>query len=929
LDAVRQALDDAQRTLIFQFAVDDAQYGGLAYIPIELRSIRGLRKILLDGARISYWPDWLPELDSLEEIQLTQCGLKEWPAPLFELRSLRIVNLNRNELAILPGAINNLTSLSQLTLSGNRINTFTNTACELQQLHELDLGGNDLENLPDKFRQLQNLRRLFLWGNRFTAIPGQLRGLSQLELLEFSATGIHARQRPAGRPDASRGSIARGPALVGANRNVERISRIPSWLAEGLPKLTELYLGGQDVTEVPANLNRMSSLRKLYLAGNSISVIPSEITQLSELEELDLRGNNIEVIPPTFGQLRGLTYLDLAENPLAVPPEILERVDQPQEVIDFLVRVETAEARPLNEAKLLVVGEAAVGKTSLISRLVSNTFNADQVKTEGIDVTKWVLPQDAGSITLNMWDFGGQEIMHATHQFFLTKRSIYLLVIDSRQDEDQNRIEYWLKIIQSFSDNSPVIIVGNKCDQNGLDLDQRGLRKKYGNIVDVVTTSCLTGAGLDDLRGAISYTLGRLQHVTDELPESYFKVKEHLEALDANYLTYQEYKQLCIRYGVRSQASQELLVGFLHDLGTVLCFRDDPRLADTHILNPRWVTGGVYRLLNSHLAAQSKGLLRWDDVYSILDSDGYPSDRRVLVIDMMKRFELCYESEGTFLIPDLLAKDEPDTGEWDNALHFEVKYDVLPSSIICRLIVRMHELISKGTVWRTGMVLIIDRNRALIRGDREDSLLSIDISGPDAGRRGMLTAIRTELHAISRTVPGLHVEERVPVPGREGIFVPYRHLIDLEDAGRETVVPQGTVDDFSIKALLAGVESPDNRTRIASIERVPETTPPPTREIADTAGPWSARQAVALGGFLLFGVVVILGASVAAYMEIGATVALILGLSLAVAVSVGLFILRSSGRISDDTFLGGLKTAVASAESGGKGDGPQQGNDSS
>ena len=57
--------------------------------------------------------------------------------------------------------------------------------------------------------------------------------------------------------------------------------------------------------------------------------------------------------------------------------------------------------------------------------------------------------------------------MHATHQFFLTKRSLYLLVLDARLTQEENRVEYWLKIIQSFGGESPVLIVGNKGDVIG------------------------------------------------------------------------------------------------------------------------------------------------------------------------------------------------------------------------------------------------------------------------------------------------------------------------------------------------------------------------------------------------------------------------------------------------------------------------------
>ena len=53
--------------------------------------------------------------------------------------------------------------------------------------------------------------------------------------------------------------------------------------------------------------------------------------------------------------------------------------------------------------------------------------------------------------------------MHATHQFFLTKRSAYVLVLGSRAGEIEGRLEYWLKMTHSYGGTSPVIVVLNKC----------------------------------------------------------------------------------------------------------------------------------------------------------------------------------------------------------------------------------------------------------------------------------------------------------------------------------------------------------------------------------------------------------------------------------------------------------------------------------
>ncbi len=366
---------------------------------------------------------------------------------------------------------------------------------------------------------------------------------------------------------------------------------------------------------------------------------------------------------------------------------------------------------------------------------------------------------------------------------------------------------------------------------------------------------------------------------------------------------------------MRTAASQELLVSFLHDLGTVLCFRSDPRLRDTNILNPSWVTGGVYRLLNSHVAAQAKGLLTWPDIDLILDGRQYPPGKRQFIIEMMKKFELCYESDEIFLVPDLLTKEEPDTGRWDDSLHFVVRYGVLPSSIIGRLVVRLHRLISRGTVWRTGVVFVMDDTRALVKADREDAVLTIRVSGPARSRRGLLTAIRAELRAIERTIPGLAGEEQVPVPGHPNVWVPYRHLLNLESAGRDVVVPQGLVDEFPIGQLLDGVETRTDRllTGPARDTRPPVREPEAPEPSGEADGKaWGQRHTFLLGGFLIGAMVVVLAAYIVASKVIGqAAGAGAAVLALIVVVVVALVMLRTAGRVGEQTMLDGIKEALS------------------
>ena len=149
------------------------------------------------------------------------------------------------------------------------------------------------------------------------------------------------------------------------------------------------------------------------------------------------------------------------------------------------------------------------------------------------------------------------------HQFFLTKRSLYLLVIDSRLSEDENRIEYWLKIIQSFGGDAPIIIVANKVDQQAPDLDRRGLQNKYENIRKFVETSCQTEHGIDQLRTVIGHEINSLPHIHDQLLVNWFAVKTRLEGLKEDYIPYEAYVRLCKEENIDDELSQRTLIGFL------------------------------------------------------------------------------------------------------------------------------------------------------------------------------------------------------------------------------------------------------------------------------------------------------------------------------------------------------------------------------
>ena len=92
------------------------------------------------------------------------------------------------------------------------------------------------------------------------------------------------------------------------------------------------------------------------------------------------------------------------------------------------------------------------------------------ISTVGVDIGDWTFEKrdrsndtgkSPGPVVFRTWDFGGQTEYYATHQYFLSKRSLYIVVWKITDGEKGvNEIQQWLINIQARAPNSPVVIVG-------------------------------------------------------------------------------------------------------------------------------------------------------------------------------------------------------------------------------------------------------------------------------------------------------------------------------------------------------------------------------------------------------------------------------------------------------------------------------------
>ncbi|MEH1942797.1 MAG: leucine-rich repeat domain-containing protein [Nostoc sp.] len=794
----------------------DLNSNQITQIPEAIAKLTNLTQLHLSYNQITQIPEAIAELTNLTQLDLTRNQITQIPEAIAKLTNLTWLDLNSNQITQIPEAIAKLSNLTQLDLNSNQITQIPKAIAKLTNLTQLDLSYNQITQIPELIVKLSNLTQLDLTRNQITQIPEVIAKLSNLTQLDLSYNQITQI------PEA----IAKLTNLTQLILRSNQITQIPEAIAN-LTNLTQLHLYNNQITQIPEAIANLTNLTQLDLSYNQITQIPEAIAKLTNLTQLDLNDNQITQIPKAIENLPKLKKLDLRGNPLPISPEILgssDDVGSVEDIFNYLRLLRSGEVRPLNEAKLLLIGQGSVGKTSLIKRLIRNEYDEKQSQTDGLNVETWNVQVNSKDIRLNVWDFGGQEIYHATHQFFLTKRSLYLLVCNCRTSEEENRIEYWLKLIESFGGQSPVIIVGNKKDEQPLDINRKALREKYSNIQAIIETSCQDNIGIDELRTAILKQIANLKEVYDLLPLSWFEVKQQLESMPQDFISYNRYIGICHENKIPEEQNQDQLIDLLHRLGLVLNFREHPILKNTNVLKPNWVTEGIYALLSDEtLKTKTKGIFTPDDLTRILDKKRYPTERHGYLIGLMKEFKLCFALEcypPQFLIAGLLPKDQPDeTKLQGETLEFQYHYKVLPESIISRFIVITHEKIHNQIYWRSGVMLQYQENNeiyniARIKADPEDKKIFITISGRKETRRLFLGILRDVFQKIHNTLPNLEITEWVPVPKHPNHPpLDYQELLGLESMG-ESIITIGKLKlKLDLRQLLDGYESVESRRK--------------------------------------------------------------------------------------------------------------------
>jgi internalin A len=579
----------------------------------------------------------------------------------------------------------------------------------------LDLSGIYIKEIPEEISQLTNLTSLKIRSSKLRELPEFIGKLTSLNYLYLSSNNLATLPR----------SIGRLTSLISLDLSCNNLTALPESIGK-LINLTSLDLNSNQITKLPESICKLTSLSSLYISSNQLVLFPRSVSKITNLISLDLSHNRLKSLPQSvgnltnlisfylghnelkdlsksIGKLDNLRLLSLEGNPLTeIPPEVVRRGGL--NVRDYYRQRLEGQTDYIYEAKLLVVGEGGAGKTSLANKIINSNYalkiegsTKPEKSTEGIDVLRFDFPHSSGNpFRINIWDFGGQEIYHATHQFFLTKRSLYLLVADTRQENTD--FNYWLEVIELLSDASPSLIIKNEKQDRPCQVNENQLRRRFKNLKDSFETNLSDNRGLSEILTAIQHHISQLSHIGTSLPKTWVRVREALENDHRHYITQQEFLELCDIHGFKRREDKLQLSGYLHDLGVCLHFQDDPILKNWIILKPEWGTTAVYRVLDTNTVQKAFGYFTQTDLNLIWADDQY-NDMRDELLQLMMRFKLCYEiphRPKTYIAPQLLSPNQPKY-RWNdtNNLILRYEYEFMPKGILTRFSVEMHRLIDR------------------------------------------------------------------------------------------------------------------------------------------------------------------------------------------------------------------------------------------
>jgi internalin A len=628
-----------------------------------------------------------------------------------------------------------LTNLTSLYMDWNQISDIC-TLEKLTRLTSLDLSCNQISDVSI-LSKLTGLTSLYLTGNQIhnTSFLDKLKGLTSLSLGDNKIRSIN--------------------------------------ILEKLNALTTLNLWKNQISDT-FFLEKLTGLTTLDLWGNKISDI-SILGKLNELTSLDLSDNQISDITPLKPIVDQLLYLSIRENPIQyIPNEIYEQEECASDLRAYWQSLDEGQIAINQQLKVMFLGNGCVGKTTLLHWFLDGAFrdlSLEEGRTHGIILQPYQFPNS--EVMAHFWDFGGQEVYHATHRLFLGRRTLYLLIWASetieKEEEMRHPPQYWLDMIADVADKnerSRVLIIQNRFEgqpeRNILDDEQRAAYEERGLDIQTFSIDVKGGKGVKPLLATIQEAAEELVDTYQEqLPQSWVEIRTAIgkrKAAREKTLPMDDFEGICQETGEKNNA--QIILGYLHRAGELFHYPD--RFGGKIILDQQWALKAVYAVLKRErieryggkfLVSDLIGFWREDDpMLSAEDAHTFLQ----FMLDNQTAFFAKNKERGEdpeLIVPQLLPEEAPSIihslEDIPNRLQHRIDYNFLHRDIISRFIVRTAYLSEQQEYWRQGIHIRRGKAKAAVFVENDaDGQPRLSVVCYGQGKEDLLQGIQEELDKI-------------------------------------------------------------------------------------------------------------------------------------------------------------------------------------
>ena len=577
-----------------------------------------------------------------------------------------------------------------------------------------------------------------------------------------------------------------------------------------LTALQLLNIGATKVSDL-SPLTNLTALQKLSLGQTQVSDL-SPLPNLTALQKVNISFTKVSDLSPLKKIIeKGITVkwgfsgdgILVANCPLSNPPREIVRQGNAA-ILRYWQEQDRIGKKKVNEARLLLVGQGQSGKTTLKDKLKNSNASIPKhdATTLGIDIERIICKNTEGDdFTVQVWDFGGQNIQKYAHQFFMSDSVVYAVLSNTR--EQNPNFQYWLNIIELLGKNSPFFIVQNEKDGHAESLkDITQIQERFPHTFKSVEQVNLKNAATDPrfeiLKQRLFYAATQLPHTQKEYLVSFINVREQLEALSKTQqtITFKQFRQLCKTEGIEDTELMNDYARTFTLLGIALHFADDVHLKTQVFLRPKWIIDALFAVLYADIVETQHGKFSTADAAQIWQEEEY-EDMHGVLLQLMVKFHLCYEIPNTkdYIVPQRLQTRLEAFVPPTDATHIVYRYRFLPSGILTQLTCRLHQRIEDDKVWNDAVQFSTKNGQGHVFVRENSAENHLELFGFGSQKADLInTVVDTidEIHLNSK-FGNLKVEKLVPCPcpvcankrakQEDAEFFDYDFLIELLQEG--------------------------------------------------------------------------------------------------------------------------------------------------